>query len=67
MVLNDIADASHFIIKATTPAHAEILGHCDLHIFDVVPVPNRLQKAIGKAEIEKVLQRLLAEKMVDAE
>jgi hypothetical protein len=33
----------------------------------VVGVPNRLEEAVGEAEIEQVLDRLLAEEVVDPE
>ena len=43
------------------------LGHVDLHVVDVVAVPDRLEQAVGEAEGEDVLRRLLAEEVVDAE
>ena len=45
----------------------ERLGHVDLHVVDVVAVPDRLEQAVGEAEGEDVLRRLLAEEVVDAE
>ena len=38
-----------------------------LHACDVFAIPERLQEGIGEAEIQEVLHRLLAEKMIDAE
>ncbi len=41
------------------------LGHGDLHIVDMVAVPQRLEDAVGEAEDHDVLDRLLAQIMVD--
>ncbi len=38
----------------------------DLNVIDVVPVPDRLENAVGKPESEDVLNRLLAEVVIDA-
>ena len=40
--------------------------HRDSHALHVVAVPQGLEKRVGKPEVEQVLYRLLAEKMVDA-
>ena len=45
----------------------ERLGHVDLHVVDEVAVPDRLEQAVGEAEREDVLRRLLAEEVIDAE
>ena len=36
-------------------------------MVDEIAVPDRLEQAVGEAEREDVLRRLLAEEMVDAE
>ena len=45
----------------------ERLGHVDLDVVDVLAVPDRLEEAVGEAQGEDVLRRLLAEEVVDAE
>ena len=67
MVLDHVADAADLVIEAAAAFDAEILGHGDLHAFDEIAVPDRLEEGIGEAEIEQVLDRLLAEIVVDAE
>jgi hypothetical protein len=47
-------------------AHAEGLGGGDLDIVDVVAVPHRLEKRVGKAKEKEVLYGLFAEVVVDA-
>ena len=55
------------LVEAGAGADRERLGHVDLHVLDVVAVPERLVEAVGEAEREDVLHRLLAEEVVDPE
>ena len=66
MVLHHVADGAGLLIEEAAALHAETLGHGDLHAFDVVAVPDRLQEGVGEAEEMQVLDRVLAEIMVDA-
>src|SRR5260221_589797 len=45
---------------------AEGLGDRDLHVVDVLAVPDRLEDAVREAQHEDVLDGLLAEVVVDA-
>ena len=67
MVLDHVAQTAGGFVKRAAALHAEILGQSDLHARDVVAIPDRLQERIGKAEIEDVHDRFLAEEVVDAE
>jgi hypothetical protein len=62
-----VAVGAGLLVEAGAPAEAERLGHVDLHVVDEVAVPDRLEQAVGEAEGEDVLRRLLAEEVVDAE
>ena len=44
---------------------ANLLGHTDLNMVDIAPIPQRLQKGVGEAKRQDVLHRLLAQIMVD--
>ena len=55
------------LVEGDAVVDPERLGHVDLHVVDVVPVPDGLEEAVGEAEGEDVLGRLLAEEVVDAE
>src|SRR6185295_15302993 len=66
VVLYDIADRTDFLVEIAAAFHTERLSHRDLHAFDVVAVPDRLEERIGEAEHNEVLDRLLAEIVVDA-
>ena len=55
------------LVEVAALGQAERLGHVDLDVGDVVPVPDRLEQAVGEAEGEDVLGRLLAQEVVDPE
>ena len=55
------------LVEAGALAEPQRLRHVDLHVVDEVPVPDRLEQAVGEAERQDVLRRLLAEEVVDAE
>ena len=54
------------VVELAAPLDADRLGHGDLHVVDVIAVPQRLEDAVGEPEHHDVLDRLLAEIMVDA-
>ena len=67
MVLNDISDSAGLLVERAPTLNAETLGHRDLNRFDVVAVPDGLQEGIGEAKEQEVLDRLLAQVVVDSE
>src|SRR5215831_8524447 len=67
MVLNDVANRACFIVERAPALDAEVLCHRDLHAFDVLAVPERLQERILEAKEDHVMHRLLSQVMVDAE
>ncbi len=67
VVLDHVADGAGLIIKGAPALDAEIFRHGDLHAFDMIAVPERLQNGIGEAEEDHVMNRLLPQVMIDAE
>ena len=67
VVLHDVADGADGVVERAAPGDAEALGHRDLHAGDLVAVPDRLEQAVGEAEGQQVLDRLLAQEVVDPE
>ncbi len=67
MILNHIADGAGFFVEFASPLHAEVFRHGDLYGTDVRAIPKRLQKKVGEAGVKNVLDRFLAEKMIDPE
>jgi hypothetical protein len=65
VVLDDIEDRSGGVVKLTPPLDAEFFRHRDLHTLDVIPIPDRLQKTIGKAKEPKIEDCLFSEVVVD--
>ena len=65
MVLHHVAQgASAFVIAGASP-DAQRFRRRDLHMVDVVRVPQRRENGVGKSQNQDVLGRFLAEKMVD--
>ena len=67
MVLDNVADAASLVVERAASGNAELLGHGDLHALDVVAVPHGLEKRVGEAEEEDVLDRVFSEIVIDAE
>ena len=67
VILDDVAGRADTVVVATAAAEADVLGHRDLDAVDVVVVPDRLVQLVGEAQRQDVLDRLLAEVVVDAE
>ena len=55
------------LVEGGPAPDADVLGHRDLHGVDVVGVPDRLEQRVGEAQREQVLDRLLAQVVVDPE
>ena len=77
MVLHHVAQgADAFVVAGAGGDHlaglrivlgqALLLGDGDLHVVDVLLVPQRLEDAVGEAQHQQVLHRLLAEVVIDA-
>src|ERR1044072_4603308 len=66
MVLHHVADGTDLVVELAAPFDTERLGHRNLHALDVVAVPDRLKERVGEAEVEKILDGLLTQIMVDA-
>ena len=67
VVLDDVARGADAVVVAGSTADADVLGHGDLYMVDVVAVPHRLVQLVGEAQGQDVLHRLLAEVVVDPE
>ena len=66
MILHHVAQcACVFVITRPSP-DPERFRRCDLHIIDVVRVPQRREDRVGESEDEDVLRGFLSEEMVNA-
>ncbi len=66
MVRHHVAQAAGRVVVAPAALDADRLGHGDLHVVDVAPVPDRFEHDVPEAEDHQVLDGLLPEIMVDA-
>ena len=55
------------VVEVRAPFNREGLGHVDLHVADVLAVPDRLEQPVGEPQGQDVVDRLLAEEVVDPE
>ena len=67
MVLDEVAQRTGALVVAGAGTDADVLGRGDLDVVDEVAVPDRLEQRVGEAQRHQVLDRLLAEVVVDAE
>ena len=67
MVLHHVAQRARLLVERTAALHAQRLGHCNLHVINVIAVPYRLENSVGKPEHQKILHRLLAKIVIYAE
>ena len=65
MVLDHVAHYPGAIIIASACANAFGLRHGDLHVINIVAVPDGFKARIGKAEDQHILDRLFAQVMID--
>ena len=67
MVLHHIAQRARPVVVAAAALKPNGLGHGDLHVVDHVGGPQTLENRVGEAQRQQVLDRFLAEEMIDAE
>ena len=67
MVLDEVSQGTRTLVVPGAAADATVLGRGDLDAVDKVAVPDRLEQRVGKAQCDQVLNRLLAEVVVDPE
>ena len=67
MVLHHVAQRARLLVVARARADAFVFGHRDLHVIDVFLIEQRLEDAVGEPQHQDVLDRFLAEIVIDAE
>src|SRR5690606_30875229 len=66
MVLHHVTKRTRFVVKIPAPFHTHGFSDGDLHVINVVAVPQGLEQRVGEANGEQVLHGLFAEVMVNA-
>ena len=67
MVLDHVAQRAGGVVVAGALLQADGFGHGDLHVVDPAGVPQGFEQDIGEAQRQQVLDRFLAQVVVDAE
>ena len=65
MVLEDVPAGPGLLVERAPVLDPDRLGHRDLDMVDVAPVPERLEDPVAEPEDEQVADGLLAEVVVD--
>ena len=66
VVLDHVSGDADAIEVAGSPTDTDVLGHGDLDMIDIVVVPHRLEQLVREAKRQHVLNRFLAEVVIDA-
>src|SRR5689334_24982815 len=64
MVGNHVAQCTGGLVKFGAELDPDGFRHRDLHVVDVITVPDRLEDSVGEAQYHDVLDRLLAQEMI---
>ncbi len=67
VVLDDVAGGTDAVVVPGPAGDPDVLGHGDLHVVDVVGVPDRLEHLVGEPQGQEVLHGLFAQVVVDPE
>src|SRR5258708_15158203 len=65
MILNQIADRSRLLVIRAPTLQSQVLGHGDLQMIDVTPIPDRFKDAIRQAEDQDILHRFFTKVVID--
>jgi hypothetical protein len=67
MILHDVAQCADCVVEPATVLDAEVFGHGDVNLGNTVAVPQRGQRLVGEPQALQLDDRLLAQKVVDAQ
>ena len=65
MVWDHVTQCTGCIIEAAATTDIQRFSDGDLHMIDVIAIPDRLEHAVGETQHQDVLNRLLTEIMID--
>src|ERR1051325_2609133 len=66
MVLHHVAQGAGAVVELSAALDAESFRHRDLHAFDKLAIPQRLEKGICETEEEQILHCAFAQVVIDA-
>mmetsp|Transcript_4173 Transcript_4173/g.15289 ORF Transcript_4173/g.15289 Transcript_4173/m.15289 type:complete len:394 (-) Transcript_4173:383-1564(-) len=65
VILHDIANDAVMVKVSTSALGAKIFAKVDLHVTDVVAIPQRLEHDVGKSQHGEIFNQLLSEVVID--
>src|ERR1700686_1898163 len=65
VIFDHVAGRPSIVVELSPALDPELLRHCDLHTLDVIPVPDRFEKAISEAKEQKIENSLFTKVVVD--
>ena len=65
MVLHHVAQLTHSVVISPPPFDPHLFRNGNLNMIDTTLIPLGIDKAIGKSQHQKVLDRLLAQVMIN--
>jgi hypothetical protein len=66
VILHHVPQGTGLIKIARSLTDARFLGHCDLHMIDVMPIPQWLDDRIRKPKHQQILYGLFPQIMIDS-
>src|SRR5690348_2362070 len=66
MTLNHVSESTRRFIKGGPLLDTEAFGGGDLNVIDIIPIPEWLKDAVPKSHGQKILDRILSQKMINA-
>src|SRR4051812_10939061 len=67
VVLGDVAKRAGLLVELPMRPDSFVLRNCYLHVVYVAAIPDRFEDRVGETENKQILNRLLAQVMIDAE
>ena len=61
-----VAEGASAFVEVDPPLDRQLFGYVDLYVLDVFSAPDWFEQAIGEAEGQDIVNRFLAEEVIDA-
>src|SRR5438067_12962685 len=65
MILHNVSNSTGLLIELRACANAKILSNHNLHMVNIILIPERLKDAVGEAESQNILHSLFAHVVID--
>ena len=66
MVLNHVAGCADPVVVTGATTNPDIFGHSDLHVVNIIVVPEGFKHRVGESDRQNILNGLFSQIVVDA-